>query len=415
MLRCATLACALSLAAPLQAGVIVVDPAGGSGAEALISALATAADGDILLLRPGDYLTGHPLPFEIEGRSLTIAADAGGARIELPGIAVIGTAAEQPVILRGLHLTRTPSGDAIVAALRVDECAGVVWVEDCDIDGPDAAPTVTYEAAGLGMRIGESARVVVARCTLQGGDGLDEDLSSGQVSTQGRSAVQVAGSFLAMFDSEAVGGQGGDGPEDFINPFGQGGAGVELGHGDVLLSGCHVVGGAEGAGTGPVTMPGPGIGSLFVSHAWLRDTLVEPGAEQVGGNPAPAIALPPENVFVFPAAARSLSVAAPLREGQPAEITIDGVQGDGVWLLAALDLACMPAFAKQGCLAIAHPVIALVASIGSPSGHLALPFTTPGLPASLDGLAVELQAVHFGSDGVTLGAPTSLLWISSTL
>ena len=418
--RLVVLAGLLSLTSLARAGVIVVDPGGGPGGNLLHFKLSSAADGDILLIRAGDYsMTGDPL-YKLEGKSLTLIGDNGGVQVEIPGLLVRGTAADQPVVLRGLHFTRG-TGDGytgIIASLAAYDCNGVVWIEDCAIDGRDATLIGGFSLnnAGHGLDIHGSARVVLARCTITGGRGLDLAVT-GTSSTQGFSGILAVNSFFAACDTESTGGDGGSGlPQGLLGPLAWGGPGVELGHADMVASGCHFVGGDDLDGSTALTMPGSGISSFGPCNAFLRGTTVEAGAEQPGELPVAASTLPPEHVITFPAAPRSLAVASPLREGQPAVLEIDGVDGDDVWLLASLGSDFTAIFGKQGVLSLEVPpfFIALATHIFNPSGHLSIPFVVPTLPASLDGIDVYLQTMSFGIGGPTLGAPTCLVWIDSS-
>jgi len=417
--RLVVMACLAYPTSGARADVIVVDPHGGPGAVLLESALAAAVDGDILVLRAGNYETGHKLPYDIVGKSLTLVGESVGSQIRLPGLRVSGTAAGQPVIVRGLHLRRTtaPLAGDMPASLAVLECADVVWIEDCHIEGRDEVdPGFGVDASSaVGLFIGLSADVIVTRCTISGGDGRDDDVD-GFGSTDGANGVFAGSSRFTVLDSSVAGGDGGDGAPGPSDPH-HGGAALYLSEADAIGSGCQLAGGDDGVGTTANHAAGPGIQGFGDSHVWLRDSTVVAGAAQDGEPPTPDIILPPDSVFLFPAAARNLSVGGPVAEGQSATLAVGGVQGDGVWLLASLTPAYAPVFGKQGVLSLSVPlvIVPLTAAIGDPGGQLALPFTMPTLPGGLNGLVFELQALHFGADGTTLGAPTCLVWISDTL
>jgi hypothetical protein len=215
-----------------------------------------------------------------------------------------------------------------------------------------------------------------------------------------------------------LGGRGGDG--DIITTFGSpdGGSGVLLIEAKIVVAGGSLQGGDEGDSTVIVAQPGSGLAGGFgasVDEARLRDVVVTAGNVNGLGTPAPAIDLPASMLVSHPAAARSLSLPVPLREGQPASITLGGLQGDMVFVLASMQPAFVLDAFHQAALVVGPPATtAVVATITDPSGLRTLSFTTPKLPPSLPGLVVALQGVYFGSDGVTLGAPASAVWIDDS-
>ena len=85
-----------------------------------------------------------------------------------------------------------------------------------------------------------------------------------------------------------------------------------------------------------------------------------------------------------------------------------------VFVPPSLHPAFVPHASHQAALVVGLPATtAVVATITDPTGLRTLSFTTPKLPPSLQGLVVALQGVYFGSDGVTLGAPASAVWIDA--
>jgi hypothetical protein len=121
----------------------------------------------------------------------------------------------------------------------------------------------------------------------------------------------------------------------------------------------------------------------------------------------------------LPAAARSCSVPSPVRSGETAVLEVKGQFQDVVLLIgspANMFFKFKPAL--QGAIAFsagdAEPAPLLL--ITDPSGELRVPFHLPPLPEIYDGaITLLLQGVFANADGLTLGAPTSLVWIDSTL
>ena len=407
------LALVLHLAAPARAGVVVVDPQGNPGGPVLDAAIQGASDGDILLVKPGDYVTLHPQAYGLGFLSLTLVADRGGSPIVLPGVEIASLPANGCVRLRGFEL-RPDATSFDRAGLAVEWCEGVVVVEDCTLAGADAPSSPPDLPPGAGLFAANTKSVVLVRCSVQGGDG-GPPLSP--FTWPGGSGVQLQKASAALFDCTVLGGRGGDG--DIVTPFGSpdGGQGVLLIEGRIVVSGGSLRGGDEGDSTVIVAQPGSGLAGGFganVDEARLRDVVVTAGDVNGLGTPAPAIDLPASMLVTHPAAARSLWLPAPLREGQVATMSVGGLQGDMVFVLASLHAAFVLDAFHQAALVVGLPATtAVVATITDPSGQRTLSFMTPKLPPSLQGLVVALQGVYFGSDGVTLGAPASAVWIDA--
>ena len=403
----------LQLAVPARAGVVVVDPQGAPGGQLLDAAIQAAHDGDILLVKPGDYVSMHPQAYGLGFRSLTLVADGGGSPIRLPGVEVSSLPSTGRVHLRGFEL-RPEDTNYDRSGLAVEWCDGIVVVEDCALRGASARPSASFLPNGNGLFAANSKSVVLARCSVQGGDAGP---ATGQFTWPGGSGVALQNASAALFDCTVLGGRGGDG--DIITPFGapDGGPGVFLSDARIVVSGGSLRGGDEGDSTVIVAQPGSGLAGGFgsnVDEARLRDVVVTAGDVNGLGTPAPAIDMPASMLVIHPAAARSLSLPAPLREGQVATMTVGGLQGDMVFVLASLHAAFVLDAFHQAALVVGLPATTVVvATITDPSGLRTLSFTTPKLPPSLQGLVVALQGVHFGGDGVTLGAPASAVWIDA--
>lgn len=414
----ASVLCSL-LAGPARADVIVVDPQGFIGGHLLVQAIGDANDGDIILIRPGDYVTLHVSPYELGDKSLSLVADAAGAPIVLPGVAVTNLGSGRSILLRGLTLQRPVGAGGFLAALRVSAAEGVVTAEDCTITGADGPTDNPLLPPDVGVSALDAGRVALVRCTVRGGNSAPGGPGLATFALPGSAGVWVQDSLVALFDCEVIGGRGGDGNAiHLLSP--DGGHGVRLVQGHVVVSGGELRGGDEGSST-LAAKPGSGLmGGLGPPYeeARVRGATITAGAVTGAGTPVADIALPTGSVVDFPAAARSLSLPAPLRELEPAALTFGGLQADLVLVLGSAQPAWVLDDIHQGVQVVdATSVLAvLVATITSPDGQLSVPFTTPRLPASVvGGTRLQLQAVHFGIDGVTLGAPTAAVWIDAAL
>ena len=116
-----------ALATPLagQSPVWIVDDDGGPGVDftTLDQAQAGAADGDILVFRPGVYLHDGFTVTPIDGKGLTLVADGD---VELHVIVVQNLGAGQAFTLRGFK------GNG---GVRASNCSGPVWIEEL-VDQP---------------------------------------------------------------------------------------------------------------------------------------------------------------------------------------------------------------------------------------------------------------------------------------
>ena len=362
---------ALVLAAPATASQLwVVDAAAGPGHDftQLDVAIAAAGEGDTLLVRSGTY--GDTIVF---AKSLNIVAapDAWAPVGEPPvvrGASVRGLAAQQHVLLAGLVFSGgTEEG------LALKNNAGQVWVEDCVLRGADgegalaapdfhpdgfagarvensdevaflrcelragqaypvsAWPVTAHGSGGNGLELVDVPRAVVIGCTLVGTDG--GDAFSDQAATTGGaggSGVDLANSYLVIYDSELVGGGGGDSGASFEPPLfiecadgGNAGDGVRA-----SVAPCTIQYGSLGFQTGTPGAPGPfgscnpgapgqlieGLGSTFsdqgnVAYRASMQTLVA-----AGGTHQVELTGPPNSLgFLFVSGAPAAFSVAPFQ------------------------------------------------------------------------------------------------------
>jgi len=417
----------LAAAAASRGGVIVVDPGGGSGGAALLqSAIDAAQEGDILLLRPGDYATSGPKTHpHIYDKGLTLIVDGPPGSVVLSGlwIAALGG---HPIFVRGLHVAPQPLVGFPLGAV-VMFYQSTIWFEDCVFTG--AAATDEIASPGLGLPCCSpfpAISVTLVRCTITGGDGADE-VPGVSPARQGATGANLSRAGVTIHECLVQGGKGGDG-DPFVggNPYlALGGTAVFCyDHVSASVLGCTLQGGDEGLNNPAETMPGSGL-FLYLSDVFqyqsdvnVRDSEIHAGNVNGAGTPAPDIQSPASSVVFYPAALRSLSVPSPLREGERSVLHVQGEVGDEVWAFLGLSAGLKPMEFKQGDFVLddVFPCSAILGAITDASGVLDTAFQLPNLPAGIDGVVITLQsAVMPASGGPLLGSGSALVWIDDAL
>ena len=407
------------LLAPLAtAGVLTVDPSGDAGA-AFQAAIDAAADGDTLVLLPGDYSwPAQAVIPHIDGKGLTIVP-ASGTRPHISRIIVEAVPAGSVVVVRGLEISSSEPGFFVGdwGAISINECAGAVWVEDCSAACPIATSGGGFfagEAAFSGARASNSAAVTFVRCQLAGGQGATQssDFFHPWPATRGGDGAKIDGSKATFHGCSLKGGEGGH----ELLPFGPGapgGAGLYGLQSQVLLAGCTIVGGDK---VPLSTEPGDGI---FVegsgSSVWLRGSIATAGT----GTPAAQdIDAPPGAVQSFSAPPRSLEISSPLHEGEAGTLVIGGQPGDLTAIFVSFKGAAQFLPGKQGAFLLGSPLFGplLLAVNPSPTGVWTLPFSIASLnPPSLTEQTFLLQLVVHDGTQVLLEGGTSLTLLDASV
>ncbi len=400
----------------LHADVLVVDAAGGGDFTTLTAAVAAAASGDTLLMRDGTYV--EPGPVVIDGKALHVTGEWDGTGFG-PRVTILSG-----LVIRNL----TPNHHVVLQNLAIE-----------GLDGTSTSAPVPAIAL-----IDNSSHVRVQSCVLYGGDGLDN------AAPDGAPAVDVSSSLsTALVGSEAYGGEGKSG-FDYFAKIGDGGPGVWIADGQVLIShgsaiggdgggnaeGSDIVdGGAGGAGiehsSGSLLMAagfaqggdggfawyfygdggdgGPGIATNGFSIAWLLG-----GSHSKGGGGGDSIwdddgadgepiSGPATLLTDFGGRELGFDLTSPAREGQAGVMVLDGNAEDTTFVFASLALHQLPFSGYQGVLLLA-PTALLGPFVLGPPGDVSVPFVVPDLPAGMEALVVHVQPAYSGPDGVNLGA-----------
>lgn len=415
-----------------RAGVHVVDPGPGADGAALLQAAVDAAqDGDVILLKAGDYVGSGLPPLGLAGKSLALMADDGLAPLAVRSANVNSLPGGGVVVLRGLRFATaseaTSTGGPVLhqaASIDIvgDGPSSLCWIEDCEVLGADEllggvnglGLTGLYLQAVPGPGVGIGTDVVAVRSLFRGAQG-----NTGIFGAGGHGAY-IEGGSAAFLQCTLLGGDGNAAAFPTLSKA-DGGHGCYALFSWLYVSGSTFQGGAEGLDSPQATVSGSGLQLLFaISEGWLRDTSLQAGAVQgASGTQGPALVNPAQDIVFFPAASRALSVPALCHEGSAVVVKATGVAGD----LAALLLSAEPQWgfpiaARQGPLlldplTVVGPI--LLGAIRSADGVLESTFSVPSLPPGLDAQLLFGQGLFAGSDGVTLGSGSASCWIAAGL
>ena len=362
----------LALASVTEAQTVrVVDDDGGVGVDFLEirDAVAAANDGDLVLVRAGTYLD-----FIIDGKSLTVAADVGARPIVTmylpynPRIEIKDLQPGQEVYLRGLRFVGSFVHFSIPfpePSIRVRDCGGEVWIEDCLF----ASPALTMPTA---IDIANGAAVNITRCdvtcTASSGTAFSGEFGF---------AIDALASNVTIYDSYLEGGPGSG--AGFLTSTG-GGHGVKVDQGSLFVAGSTLVGG-DGVSipiAGVATNGGNALDVHGGATVHIRDTVLQAGASADPGGGAPSsnpgveIALVSGSVTNVTSDGRSLVIDSPVRLGEEIVQTFTGTPGDLVYVMFSTGQspgAYVPAW--HGALVIDFSAVSghVVGTIG-PSGVL---------------------------------------------
>lgn len=391
---------ALTALSPVQGRVRVVDAAGGPGAEftSLRAATLAASDGDVVLVRSGNYAIGQG-PWLV-GKGLIVVAD-DGAQVATTHLEISDVPATSQVLLRGLHVQSVSGEGPLAVALARNQ--GPLWLEGCSVETPPA-----LDHGQGGVQAVSCAALVLVRTTLQGPNPapfipvphsllciegrthLFESLVLGtrvdrSLSFAPTGAVDIVAGFLAATGSEIRGADGRDGflflcPESgFDGLVLRSAAQAELF--DTLLSG-----GAAGGGT-------PSISCAPVVDG--QASIVADGSTLSPGAPA----------------ARSLSIRSPVRSNQSLQVTLVGQPGESVWIrYSARAGQGLRSSQWDGELLLGAPRAGQFVGVVPASGTLVVTRPAPSLAGGADSLVLFAQAFFRASGGrFRVSSPSALV------
>ena len=406
----------LLIAGPAHAGVIVVDA---SSPEPVVqAAVDAAANGDILLVKPGEIDSGSTIT--IDGKGLTLIADGG--IVQLGSLIVQNLPAGRQVTVRGFTLDKPAQSfvTAFTGQLEVRDCAGSVWIESCTATAQATSGGsfgVTYTAVA-GALVDNSSAVVLLRCRLTGGRGGPESPSCTipgyALPGPGGAGLRVTGSVVTVHAGEITGGEGGHDAFGTCQPqftAGDGGPGLFVQSSTVHVAGASVL----GADKTPLSnAPGSGLVVDDVgASVSLRGATVLAG---IGPPVVPDVVAPPGTVTPLTATPRELQIASPVREGHAAQLIIHGQVGDLTAIFIGFTGASIVSPGKQGTWALGSPFFGPLLVATNPVGEWTLPFVAGNLsPPSLLGQTYLLQLVVHDGSQVLFEGNTAYTLIDSTI
>jgi hypothetical protein len=301
------------------------------------AAIAAASDGDVILVRPGNYAG-----FTVDGKSLAIVGDGRGPATITSTATVQNIPSAKRVLLQGLVFAFN------TADLTIANNQGPILVEDCNgIFRCQVQDTASAVLTRSGIT---SLSVWASQLTL-----YEANVSGGLIVNSGR--VLLVGSVV----SGSAGAPGVVIPPSFCTNGGAGGPGIQFGSASaqVFLLSTGVSGGAGGPGATPP------FGFPCSAGA--------PGPAFSGGTPTILSSVAPWRTYI------SLS---PVLERQSVPVTFGGEEGDTAVLAFSFQQQQLMFTQFGGTLVPQLPCPSLVAgvltAIGPLSGNIFMP---PGLVA----------------------------------
>ncbi|MHC4375028.1 MAG: right-handed parallel beta-helix repeat-containing protein [Planctomycetota bacterium] len=412
--RCACVAVSLGVAFPVLAApqgdnVWIVD---NSGAPAdfteLELAMEAAADGDVILVKPGNYG-----PFSMQGKGVSVIGDGGGiVRVRGP-LEIRDLPANSKAVVRHLR-----TSTAVLHGMHLENCAGSVHLEDCNLNGQQT-PTddVFFGSEYHGIRIDQCADVRLSRCVFRGGDGNNVGFF-GQP-TSGADGLYAESSSVAVANSEFYGGHGADAPLDDSYSGGWGGQGIGVWDTRLWIDGAFCRGGNGGTGDydydllfgkkqcGNGGHGGDGLSIGSYPDVWTGTTAPSEvsyrdltgwggsGGGTICGSPGD----PGELLFQagpevhtlaeLAGPARDVNASSPVRAGEVAQVSVQGSSGDFFLLLVGQTTPPVDLPNQPWPLAVAgNDLTVLILGAVDASGELSAQFPVP------------LQAAGFGAGNV---------------
>jgi hypothetical protein len=390
---------ALAPAVSAQGTVHVVDVAGGAGSHhtSIADAIDAAADGDVVLIRAGDYEEDLVL----DDLGLHVVADtfATGGDVLVKSLTVTNLAAGKNVTVRGLTIEgyQSLSGTSPVS---LTDNLGTIWIEEM----PVADSVISIDA---GFYIEDCASVVLSQVDVQGmfrWIGTEPTLDSVR-------------SNLHVFDSRIGGlapGLGDPAP-----------AGIRVNGGLLTVSGSEIVGdqGEEGQGShgscGTGGQGGPAIQELGGAAVVVQDATLTGGPAGPGcppGEVGEAVTLATGTLEMLASTERTHRASSPVRDDEAVVVSIAGQPGDMVWVFATPvpSTGVLKPF-YDGVALVAPPLTRVGLGTLAASGTLVLTAPVGDLGPSVQSVVVYTQALFLDATSGRLVAsePTAVTLVDA--
>jgi hypothetical protein len=380
----------LSAHAAAQGKVWVVDDIAGPGVDftTLPPAIAAAANGDTILVKPGQY---HDL-VDVDGKSLALIGPAEPEVAYTAGIRVRNLAAGQHVLLRNL----TSWFEPLVASklkLLLEDNAGTVWIEDFRLQSQP----------GGRAQFENCAEVVLLRSVFKGGVGPPP---AADLTGSGIVGVVSIDSSVHAYGCEFVGGSGS--VSGFIFYGSDGADAFQLKGGSLFAADCIFTGGDAGIIAGPVCGSGhSGDGLELTAGATAPSASTLGGSFEAGEADIGCGFLPPgQPIGLFAGTYQelaglpcSLDVQATVREGGLLTVAFTGAPGAAAFLALSFvpDALYFPPF--LGSLLLGPPYAVVLGTALPPSGNLQLDLPVGFLPPAAEMLLFHGQLGLLLTDG----------------
>lgn len=247
----------ITSSAARAADVLVVDIAGGGAYTSIRSAVAASQDGDIVLVRAGNYAE----EVEIDRRTVTLV---GEGMPRLVGHLVIENLDSTDAVHVAGLVIEPPIGvfpyNPFIGALDVRNSLGAVRVQDCRLLGADREGRSPYWTwctsggcvspdGGCGVLAVACEDIALVDCVVEGGEGSVSAVAVSGYGGDGVVADRVT--HMSIVRTVVRGGPGGIGDDP-----GNGGAGVRLvGHTSLQVAYAAFFGGIAGCWAGWVGTP----------------------------------------------------------------------------------------------------------------------------------------------------------------
>ncbi|HVS18278.1 MAG TPA: hypothetical protein VMT18_06745 [Planctomycetota bacterium] len=401
LLRKRALVCACTpilLAGGVLAGgsVRLVGAGGVASYTEIQDAVLAAQDGDLILVGSGQYKA-----VQVQAKGLAIFATPGASIDVENHLRILDLASDQSVVVHGLSVGDVVKGPS--PSLVVQNCAGPVRVQDCDLFGVElwlSDIDCPLQPGVLGANVQGADSVALIGCTVVGGQaeayvqGMDcEPLDGGAALRAFASRVALHDSFLT--GAKGVASKGG----------GKGGPGLLVeGNSTVDSSGGAVAGGNGGVGSTCMCQNFGGLAGGVPSGVWrsLGTALVK-GSIEVSGPPV----APDGNLVELEGAPRSLGAPAFAAPSTRLNTTVEGLPGDRVLPVASSSMGHqLVAVANQIWLGTwpFHQVQPSIATTLPAGGSASVPVFVPPLTSGATHAVLTLQA--------TVSPPNSHLVLS---